>query len=90
MKEYRKLSYQVSIFVNVILLTLSFLLMFKSGFTLPVVAVAISSFIIPLIILKMLGDNLLSRLSFGTSFMFLTALNIHQTAGMIELSLLPI
>ena len=38
-----------------------------------------------LIGLRVLGDHLLARLSFGISFMFFTALHIHQAAGMLEM-----
>lgn len=82
---FRKQAFFIGNSVNFLLLIVSCLLAFFYGNWGAVILVALPSFFIPMTIFKLLGDNLISRHSYAVSFMFFTALNIHQAQGLVEI-----
>ncbi|CUS47563.1 MAG: chemotaxis signal relay system methyl-accepting signal transducer [Idiomarinaceae bacterium HL-53] len=83
--NFRPLAFRIANATNLFLLIIAFGLASWHGFWLPAFIVGIPSVIIPWAFYKNLGDTLLSRVSFGVSFMFLVALQIHLAMGLTEI-----
>ena len=71
--------------VNLTLFVLALALASWHGSWLPALLIGLPSAILPLLFYRLLGDHPLARISFGVSFMFFSALHIHQAAGMLEM-----
>jgi methyl-accepting chemotaxis protein len=83
--RYRLQAFTIMIWINVALFVVALALASWHGSWLPALLVGLPTAILPLLFYRMLGDHPLSRISFGVSFMFFTALHIHQSAGMLEM-----
>ena len=82
---FRRSAYQIMLAVNVLLLIVALGLALFNSSLLAVIAVGLPTAVIPPLLYKMLGDHTLSRVSYGVSFMFFSALFIHETGGMLEM-----
>ena len=83
--RFRRSAYQIMLAVNTLLLIVALGLALVNGSWLAAIAVGLPTAFIPLLLYKMLGDHTLSRVSYGISFMFFSALFIHETGGMLEM-----
>lgn len=83
--RFRLSAYRIMPAVNILLLLVALSLALASNSWLAVIAVGLPTAFIPLILYKILGDHVLSRVSYGISFMFFAALLIHETGGMLEM-----
>ncbi|WP_372625879.1 methyl-accepting chemotaxis protein [Arsukibacterium sp.] len=82
--RFRVQAYTIISAVNVALFVLSLLLANWHNSWLPALLIGLPSAVLPILFYRLLGDHLLARLSYGISFMFFSALHIHQSAGMLE------
>ncbi|MBU1554383.1 MAG: methyl-accepting chemotaxis protein [Gammaproteobacteria bacterium] len=83
--RFRLSAYQIMLAVNVVLFIVALGLALVNSSWLAAILVGLPTAIVPLLLYKMLGDHLLSRVSYGISFMFFAALFIHETGGMLEM-----
>ena len=83
--RFRRSAYQIMLAVNTLLLIVALGLALVNGSWLAAIAVGLPTAVIPPLLYKMLGDHTLSRVSYGISFMFFSALFIHETGGMLEM-----
>lgn len=83
--RFRRSAYQIMLAVNTLLLIVALGLALVNGSWLAAIAVGLPTAFIPPLLYKMLGDHTLSRVSYGVSFMFFSALFIHETGGMLEM-----
>ena len=83
--RFRRSAYQIMLAVNTLLLIVVLGLALVNGSWLAAIVVGLPTAFIPLLLYKMLGDHVLSRVSYGISFMFFSALFIHETGGMREM-----
>jgi methyl-accepting chemotaxis protein len=83
--QFRKSAYQIMLAVNMLLLIVALGLALVNNSWLAAILVGLPTAIIPLLLYNMLGDHILSRVSYGVSFMFFAALFIHETGGMLEM-----
>jgi methyl-accepting chemotaxis protein len=82
---FRQQAFLIANLVNVALFLLTLLLaaLFKGW--LPAILVGVPSLVLPWFLYRTFGDQLLSRLAFGISFMLFAALHIHLAMGKTEL-----
>lgn len=83
--RFRLSAYQIMLAVNILLFIVALGLALVNSSWLAAILVGLPTAIVPLLLYKMLGDHLLSRVSYGISFMFFAALFIHETGGMLEM-----
>ncbi|MDX1676762.1 methyl-accepting chemotaxis protein [Arsukibacterium sp.] len=83
--RFRLQAFKIMTGINLVLFLLALLLAALYDSWLPALLIGLPTAVLPLLFYRLLGDHLLARLSFGISFMFFSALHIHQTAGMIEM-----
>ena len=82
---FRAQAFFIANLVNLALLILSLLLATLHQSWWPALLVGIPSALVPYLLYRSFGDQLLPRLSYGVSFMFFSALHIHQSMGKTEL-----
>ncbi len=83
--RFRLQAYNIMSVVNLALFVLALALANWHSTWLPALLIGLPGALLPIAFYRVLGDHLLARLSFGISFMFFTALHIHQAAGMLEM-----
>ncbi|MBZ9611772.1 methyl-accepting chemotaxis protein [Rheinheimera maricola] len=82
---FRRSAYQIMLAINILLFIVSLGLAWIHNSWLAAFAVGLPTVLIPPLFYNMLGDHGLSRISYGVSFMFFSALLIHATGGMLEM-----
>lgn len=82
--HFRLQAFSIMTTINVLLLLLAFGLAPLHGSWLPAVIIGLPSVAVPFMLYRLLGDHAVSRISYGISFMFFSALHIHQSMGMTE------
>lgn len=83
--RFRSHAYRIMTVVNLALLIMALALANWHASWWAALLVGLPGAAFPLLCYRLLGDHLLSRLSFGVSFMLFAALHIHQSAGMLEM-----
>ncbi|WP_445426685.1 methyl-accepting chemotaxis protein [Alishewanella sp. HL-SH06] len=83
--QFRSHAFKVIGMVSIFQFIFSVVLAFVFGGWVGVFVVGLPSLFVPYFLYKTLGDHFLSRISYGVSFMFFAALQIHQSYGMEEL-----
>ena len=83
--HFRAEAYQIANFVNAGLFVLSLIFSFIFGSWLPTLLVGVPAALIPWFLLQSAGDQALTRISFGISYMLFAALQIHLAQGMLEM-----
>jgi len=82
---FRQQAFLIANLVNLALFLLTFVLAAFFGGWLPALVVGIPSLLVPWFLYRTFGDQLLSRLAYGISFMLFAALHIHLSMGKTEL-----
>lgn len=82
--RFRQQAFQIVTVVNTLLFVIAIVLAAIYGSWFAALMVGLPSVVIPVLLYRMLGDHLLARVSFGVSFMFFSALHIHQSFGLTE------
>lgn len=82
--RFRLKAYTIMTGISAALLLLTLLLASWHSTWAAALIVGVPSAFLPFIFYRQLGDHWLARVSYGVSFMFFAALNIHQLAGMLE------
>lgn len=83
--HFRAEAFQIANFVNAGLLVLSLVFSFIFGSWLPTLLIGLPAALLPWFLLNSLGDQLLTRISYGISYMLFAALQIHLSQGMLEM-----
>lgn len=81
---FRAQAFFIANLVNMFLLLMALMLATLHQSWWPAVLIGVPSALVPYLLYRSLGDQLLSRLSYGISFMFFSALHIHQSMGKTE------
>lgn len=81
---FRTQAFFIANLVNLFLLLMALMLASLHQSWWPALLVGIPSALVPYLLYRTFGDQLLSRLSYGISFMFFSALHIHQSMGKTE------
>ncbi|CUS48574.1 MAG: hypothetical protein HLUCCO02_00810 [Idiomarinaceae bacterium HL-53] len=81
---FRKGAFQLSLGVNALLFVTTLILALVYGGLTVALLVGVPSVLVPFWLYKTLGDQPLARISFGVSFMFFAALQIHLSHGFTE------
>lgn len=82
---FREQAFRISNFINIGLFAVGLVMAVKFSSWLPVFFIGLPCLIVPYLLYKMLGDHLLSRISYGISFMLMVALHIHESHGVTEI-----
>lgn len=82
---FRKQAFQISFFVSCGLLLLSFVLAAWHGSWLAALLIGVPAWLVPALLYRTVGNQLVSRVAYGCSYMLFCALHIHQSSGMTEL-----
>lgn len=82
---FRPQAFRIATALNLVLLAFALILASLYGTWAAALLVGIPAALVPLGLYKLLGDHVLSRVSFGISFMLFCALHIHQAMGMTEI-----
>ncbi|WP_333609495.1 methyl-accepting chemotaxis protein [Arsukibacterium sp.] len=83
--RFRVQAFSIMNAINITLLLMALLLASWHSTWLPALLIGLPAALVPLFLYKLLGDQLIARLSFGVSFMFFAALHIHQSSGLLEM-----
>ena len=83
--HFRAEAFQIANYVNAGLLVLSLVFSFIFGSWLPTLLIGLPAALIPWFLLNSLGDQQLTRISYGISYMLFAALQIHLSQGMLEM-----
>ncbi len=83
--NFRTEAFQIANYVNAGLLVLSLVFSFIFGSWLPTLLIGLPAALIPWFLLNSLGDQQLTRISYGISYMLFAALQIHLSQGMLEM-----
>ena len=83
--HFRAEAFQIANFVNAGLLVLSLVFSFIFGSWLPTLLIGLPAALIPWFLLNSLGDQQVTRISYGISYMLFAALQIHLSQGMLEM-----
>lgn len=83
--HFRQNAFRIMIALNIVLLLLAVGLAGWYNTWSEALLIGLPSAIVPIVLYRVLGDHLLSRISFAISFMFFSALHIHQSMGMTEI-----
>lgn len=83
--RFRQQAFSIVFGVNVFLFFIALLLAAVFDSWLAALLIGLPCLLVPVALHKLLGDHLLARCSYGVSFMFFSALHIHQTQGLTEM-----
>lgn len=83
--RFRLQAFRIMFIVNLVLLLMTVVFAFVQKSWLPLLLIGVPCVVVPFMLYRLLGDHLIARISYGISFMFFSALHIHQSMGMTEL-----
>ncbi|WP_348731370.1 methyl-accepting chemotaxis protein [Rheinheimera texasensis] len=83
--HFRAEAFQIANYVNTGLFVLSLVFSFIFASWLPTLLIGIPAVLMPWFLLQSLGDQPLTRISYGISYMLFAALQIHLSQGMLEM-----
>ncbi len=83
--HFRAEAFQIANYVNIGLFVLSLVFSFVFANWLPTLLIGVPAALVPWFLLQSLGDQALTRISYGISYMLFAALHIHLSQGMLEM-----